>query len=77
VLNVSDIFNARKYTRRYDLDNYYQLTYKDRETRIANITFSYRFGKSDMGKRRTQNRAENNVKDRSSTGDDDSDQGGF
>lgn len=77
VLNVSDIFNTRKYTRRYDLGNYYQLTYKDRETRIANITFSYRFGKSDVGKRRAQGRGENNVKDRNSTGDDDGDQGGF
>jgi outer membrane receptor protein involved in Fe transport len=77
VLNVSDIFNTRKYSRRYDLDNYYQLTYNDRETRIANITFSYRFGKSDVGKRRAQSRTENGVKDRSSSGDDDGDQGGF
>lgn len=77
VLNVSDIFNTRKYTRRYDLDNYYQLTYRDRETRIGNITFSYRFGKSDVGKRRNQNSNENKVKDRMNNRDDSSEQGGF
>jgi hypothetical protein len=27
---------------------YYQVNYRDRETRIANITFTYRIGKSDV-----------------------------
>ena len=49
VINVSDIFNTRKYTTRYDYLTYYQTTYRDRETRIGNISFTYRFGKSDNG----------------------------
>ena len=77
VLNVSDIFNTRKYTRRYDLANYSQHTYRDRETRIANITFSYRFGKKDVGRKRHTGNNENNVKDRMNTRDDGGDQGGF
>jgi len=76
VLNVSDIFNTRKYTRRYELEHYYQLTYRDRETRVGNITFTYRFGKADMGKRRQGGNGENRVKDRMKSRDD-GDQGGF
>jgi hypothetical protein len=49
-LNVSDIFNTRKYTTVYAYPASTQTTYRDRETRIGNITFTYRFGKSDFGK---------------------------
>lgn len=48
VLNVSDIFNTRKYTNIYDYGSTYQSVYRDRETRVGNITFSYRFGKAEM-----------------------------
>ncbi len=47
VLNVSDIFNTRKYTTLYDYDSYYQTTFRNRETRIGNISFTYRFGKDN------------------------------
>jgi hypothetical protein len=47
VLNVSDIFNTRKYTTIYDYPLYTQTTYRDRETRIGNISLTYRFGKSE------------------------------
>lgn len=47
VLNVSDIFDTRKYRNEFDFDRYFQNTYNDRETRIGNITFSYRFGGTD------------------------------
>jgi len=47
VLNVSDIFNTRKYTTVYDYPLYTQTTYRDRETRIGNFSFTYRFGKSE------------------------------
>lgn len=49
-LNVSDIFNTRKYTTVYAYPLSTQTTYRDRETRIGNITFTYRFGKSEFGK---------------------------
>ena len=48
VLNVSDIFNTRKYTTNYDYVTYYLQAYRDRETRIGNISFTYRFGKDQM-----------------------------
>ena len=46
-LSISDILNTRKYTNIYDYSNNYQVNFRDRETRIANITFTYRIGKSD------------------------------
>lgn len=48
VFNVSDIFNTRKYTTDYDLGSSFQSIYRDRETRIGTLTFTYRFGKSDL-----------------------------
>jgi iron complex outermembrane recepter protein len=47
--NVSDIFNTRKYTTIYEYPSYVQSMYRDRETRIGNISFTYRFGKSETG----------------------------
>lgn len=49
VVNVSDIFNTRKYTTTFDYPSYNQTTYRDRETRIGNISFTYRFGSSENG----------------------------
>ncbi len=82
VLNISDIFNTRKYTTIYNFTGSYQSVYKDRETRIGNITFTYRFGKSEVksaGKRvKGQQNAPVPVKDRNNLKQgDDSDQGGF
>ncbi len=54
VFNVSDIFNTRKYTSHYDFGTSVQRRYRDRETRIGNISFSYRFGRSDIRPRRRQ-----------------------
>lgn len=85
--NVSDIFNTRKYTTVYNLALYDQTSYRNRETQIATITFTYKFGKSDagnkmfgggQGKRSKQNSMDNNApketKERDSnlkSGDDD------
>src|SRR5690606_30155121 len=54
VMNVSDIFNSRKYTNHYDFGTSTQMRYRDRETRIGNISFTYRFGRSDIRPRRRQ-----------------------
>lgn len=78
VFNVSDIFNTRKYTTIYDLTSYYQNTYRDRETRVGNITFTWRFGKSDMkgGGRKKPSQSQPQTKERDNLKGDDSDQGG-
>lgn len=57
VLNISDIFDTRKYTNLYEFPSASQSIYRDRETRIANLTFTYRFGKSELrsaNRRRSQ-----------------------
>jgi iron complex outermembrane recepter protein len=46
VVNCSDIFNTRKYTTLYNLAQYDETYYRDRETRVGTITFTYRFGKA-------------------------------
>lgn len=57
-LNVSDIFNTRKYTTLYDFTGSQQTIYRNRETRIGNITFAYNFGRSDTKSTR-KNREKN------------------
>lgn len=47
--NVSDIFDTRKYTTLYNLPDYLQTSYRNRETQIATITFTYKFGKTEWG----------------------------
>lgn len=79
VLNVSDIFNTRKYTTDFDFGTYLQSNYNDRETRIGNITFSYRFGSTESRGRRRGGRSTtkpNTGKDRDNIRDKDDD-GGF
>jgi len=85
VLNVSDIFNTRKYTTDFDFGQYLQSNYNDRETRIGNITFSYRFGSSEArpfaGKRRGNRGTKTELtpdtnKDRDNIKDRDNDDGG-
>ena len=86
-LSISDILNTRKYTNIYDYSNYYQVNYRDRETRIANVTFTYRIGKSDpkapVNKRgraeKSQNTEDKKVKSRDNLmkeGDDNNEGGG-
>ena len=50
VLNCSDVFKTHTYVTDFNLKAYTQVIDRYRETRIGNITFTYRFGKSDMGK---------------------------
>lgn len=51
VLNVSDVFDTRKYTSIYEVDGAYYETYvRARETRVANFSITYRFGKSSTDK---------------------------
>jgi iron complex outermembrane receptor protein len=50
-LNVSDIFNTRKYETIFNYPAYEQTVYRDRETRIGNISFNYRFGRSETNGR--------------------------
>lgn len=84
VLNVSDIFNTRKYTTDYDFGQYLQSNYNDRETRIGNISFSYRFGSTDnkapggrrRGKSKKQDAKPDLDKDRDNIKDKDDDNGG-
>ena len=85
VLNVSDIFNTRKYTNEFDFANSFQTSYHDRETRIGNIAFSYRFGTSENrgfgGKKRNgrSNKSDTTPdtnKDRDNIKDKDDDNGG-
>jgi Outer membrane receptor proteins, mostly Fe transport len=77
VLNVSDIFNGRKYYMIYDFDLYNQTMLRDRETRIGNITFTYRFGKSETRSRRSGN-GQNGARERNNLrNDDNGGSGGF
>jgi hypothetical protein len=48
-LNVTDIFDTRKYTTNFNLPLYNQIIYRDRETRIATLTFTYKIGKTEFG----------------------------
>jgi len=58
--NVSDILNTRKYTTVYDYPAYTQTTYRDRETRIGNISFTYRFGRSESSNKEPRGMGGNN-----------------
>lgn len=59
-VNVSDILNTRKYTTVFDYPAYTQTTYRDRETRIGNISFTYRFGRSESSGREPKGMGGNN-----------------
>lgn len=49
ILNCSDIFNTHQLITDYNLKVYSETINRVRETRIGNITFTYRFGKQDKG----------------------------
>jgi iron complex outermembrane recepter protein len=50
ILNCSDIFNTHTSYTNYNLSSYYETINRLRETRVVNLTFTYRFGKADLGK---------------------------
>ncbi len=79
VFNVTDVFNTRKYTNIFDLPVYYQTTYRDRETRVATLTLSWRIGRSDtraFNGRRRDSGAERTLPNRDNIRKNDED-GGF
>lgn len=86
VLNVSDILNTQKFATNVAYRNSVQYNYTDKETRIGNITFSYRFGSTDKspfgGKRRGRRAKSDDIKpetnkDRDNIKDGDDDGGGY
>lgn len=48
--NCSDIFKTHRFINDYDLGYYNQTINRIKETRIGNLTVTWRFGKSDIGK---------------------------
>ena len=56
-LNITDLTNARKMVFEASGNNFYQTMERRRESRIATLTFTYRFGKlSETGKKGRPNR---------------------
>jgi len=81
VVNCSDIFNTHHFITDYKLAAYNETINRVKETRVGNLTFTYRFGKSDFGKTKhmddkpivpTEQDRTKNLKQ----GGDDNDQGG-
>lgn len=55
--NITDLTNARKMAFEASGENFYQTMERKRESRIATLTFTYRFGKiSETGKKGRQNK---------------------
>jgi outer membrane receptor protein involved in Fe transport len=50
IVNCSDVFNTHQLITNYNQIYYAETITRVRETRVGNITFTYRFGKSDFGK---------------------------
>jgi hypothetical protein len=50
VINCADVFKTRRFINEYDLSIYSQTVNRVKETRIGNITFTYRFGKTESGR---------------------------
>ncbi len=48
VVNCADIFKSRRFVTDYNLAAYNESINRVKETRIGNITFTYRFGKTDL-----------------------------
>ena len=58
-LSVNDLFNTRRFGTIYDTEDFYQDGYRRWNIRTVRLTFSYRFGDSDLFRRR-DNRDNNN-----------------
>ena len=50
VVNCSDVFKTHQFVTSYNLTFYNETINRVKETRVGNITFTYRFGKSSFGK---------------------------
>lgn len=50
VVNCSDVFKTRQFINDYNTAIYVQTVNRVKETRIGNMTFTYRFGKQDMNR---------------------------
>lgn len=55
-LNVSDVFNTRQFSTETSSDTFFQTSTRKRESRIATLTFTYRFGKFLETDKRKQNK---------------------
>ncbi len=62
-LNVSDITNARRMRWESEGSNFTQTMQRRRESRIATLTFSYRFGKAADNKKTRQRKSDSNEMD--------------
>jgi len=49
-INCSDVLKTRRFINDYTTNTYTQTIDRTKETRIGNISFTYRFGKTDNGK---------------------------
>ena len=60
--NVNDVFNSRRFGSITDTENFYQDSYRRWNVRTLRLTFSYRFGKTDLDlfKRREGDRSGGN-----------------
>jgi len=85
IINCSDIFKTHQFVTIYDNPSYHETIDRVRETRIGNLTFTYRFGKSDIGSGKGKGKPKDNgnnlqkdKEDRENNlkGDDKDDQGG-
>lgn len=54
-LSVNDLFNSRKFGTIYDTDDFYQDGYRRWNVRTVRLTFSYRFGDSDLFRKKDNN----------------------
>jgi len=50
VANCSDVFKTHQFVTTYNLASYNETINRVKETRVGNLTFTYRFGKSTLGK---------------------------
>ncbi len=50
VVNCSDVFKSHRFINDYNFVGFTQTTNRVKETRVGNITFTWRFGKTEFGK---------------------------
>ena len=76
VLNVSDIFNTRRFITDYNLPYYSENINRVKENRVVNFSVSYRFGKADAGKGRKPKMDDKTIKPDDKTRENNGNQGG-
>jgi uncharacterized membrane protein YgcG len=82
VANCSDVFKTRQFVTVYNMGTYNETINRVKETRVGNLTFTYRFGKSNTPKHsKADNKPmaptdEDRTKNLKQGEGDDSDQGG-